>query len=156
MGLCGLGRSQGAGVPRGVGWGEASCVVGASTVQGCVCPQAMEEEKEKGCQQRRLQEPFQQPSSTACSTLRLYCASLAGACFSINLGRRESLAEPRAAGKDLQLLCVPLAGLGLLQKCPMEGGGGEDGGGTPQWHLLREWGPSQCKIRGAWQLEEAE
>lgn len=65
-----------------------------------------EEEKEKGCQRRR------QPASTACSTSPLYCASLAGTCFSINLGGRESLAELWSAGKDLRLLRVLLAGLG--------------------------------------------
>lgn len=96
--------------------------------------------------------------STACSTSRLYCASLAGTCFSINLGGRESLAEPWAAGKDLRLLwllCVLLAGLGLLHKCPAGGGGG---GGSPCWHPSGERGPSQHQIRGrrGWRSQDEE
>lgn len=46
-------------------------------------------------------------------------------------GWKGELAEPWAAGKDLRLLrllCVLLAGPGLLQKHPVGGGGG--GGGS--------------------------
>lgn len=137
------------GLPGGSGLGTVmgggpNCAGVALSVQGCACPQAAEGDS------LRLQEPLLQLASTACSTSQLCCASLAGTCFSINLGGRESLAEPWAAGKDLQLLWllyVLLAGLGLLQKCP-EGGGG-DGGGNPCWPPSREQGPRQRWIRGA-------
>lgn len=141
------------GAPRGLGFGSATG--GRQTVLGllCLCRDVPVPRPPRvtagGRGRERLQEPLLQLASTACSTSQLCCASLAGTCFSINLGGRESLAEPWAAGKDLQLLwllCVLLAGLGLLQKCPGRGG---DGGGNPCWRPSREQGPSQYWIRGA-------
>lgn len=68
-------------------------------VQGHVHAQATKgdslRKREKGCEQRSLQEP----SCTTCSTSQLHCAALAGTCFSINLGGRESLAEPGLQGR---------------------------------------------------------